>query len=453
MNFFFKSYINRYSLIFNILMIVILTANSSVRAEVMEKTLDNGLQIILKKDKRAPVVTSHIWYKIGSADELSGKTGLSHALEHMMFKGTKKNPKGKFSSVIAKLGGRENAFTSKDYTAYYQTLPSEHLEQAIKLESDRMTNLVIKEEDFLKEIEVIKEERRLRTDDQPEGIAYEQLYASAYNNSSYHDPIIGWMEDLNNMSYRDISDWYKNWYAPNNATVVIVGDIDFEKTFQLIEKYYGTKKSIKIKERILRDEPIQFGEKKSSIVIDGKPSYLITGYKVPSINTKSKEEEWECYALSVLSGILSSGQNARLQKTLVKSKKIASYADSGYSMFSRQDPLFMIDVNPMVGVSIDVIEDELQKLIKDLQTNLVNKKELERIKAQVLATEIYQQDSIDYQARILGMIKTSIGNIKVIDEYTSKINSVTAKQIREVAKKYLVKNLKTTVIVNNITKQ
>ena len=155
MNFFFKSYINRYSLIFNILMIVILTANSSVRAEVMEKTLDNGLQIILKKDKRAPVVTSHIWYKIGSADELSGKTGLSHALEHMMFKGTKKNPKGKFSSVIAKLGGRENAFTSKDYTAYYQTLPSEHLEQAIKLESDRMTNLVIKEEDFLKEIEYV----------------------------------------------------------------------------------------------------------------------------------------------------------------------------------------------------------------------------------------------------------------------------------------------------------
>ena len=452
MNFFFKSNITRYLLIFNIIIILILGATSSVRAEVMEKTLSNGLQVILKKDKRAPVVTSHIWYKIGSADELSGKTGLSHALEHMMFKGTKKNPKGLFSSVIAKLGGRENAFTSKDYTAYYQTLPSEHLEQAIKLESDRMNNLVINEEDFLKEIEVIKEERRLRTDDQPEGIAYEQLYASAFNNSSYHDPIIGWMEDLNNMSYLDISEWYKNWYAPNNATVVIVGDIDFEKTFKLVEKYYGGKKSVKIKDRIFRDEPTQFGEKKSSIIIHGKPSYLITGYKVPSINSKNIEE-WECYALSVLSGILSSGQNARLQKILVKNQKIASYADSGYSMFSRQDPLFMIDVNPMVGASIDIIEDELQKLIKDLQTNLVTKKELDRIKAQVLATEIYQRDSIDYQARILGMIKTSVGSIKVIDEYTSKINSVTAKQVREVAKKYLVKNLKTTVAVNNITKQ
>ena len=254
------------------------------------------------------------------------------------------------------------------------------------------------------------------------------------------------------MSYLDISEWYKNWYAPNNATVVIVGDIDFEKTFKLVEKYYGVKKSVKIKDRIFRDEPTQFGEKKSSIIIHGKPSYLITGYKVPSINSKNIEE-WECYALSVLSGILSSGQNARLQKILVKNQKIASYADSGYSMFSRQDPLFMIDVNPMVGASIDIIEDELQKLIKDLQTNLVTKKELDRIKAQVLATEIYQRDSIDYQARILGMIKTSVGSIKVIDEYTSKINSVTAKQVREVAKKYLVKNLKTTVAVNNITKQ
>ncbi len=418
----------------------------------MEKTLSNGLQIILKKDKRAPVVTSHIWYKIGSADEVSGKTGLSHALEHMMFKGTKKNPKGLFSSVIAKLGGRENAFTSKDYTAYYQTLPSQYLEEAIRLESDRMTNLVINEEDFLKEIEVIKEERRLRTDDQPEGIAYEQLYASAYNNSSYHDPIIGWMEDLNNMSYKDISDWYKNWYAPNNATIVIVGDIDFDKTFRLVEKYYGTKKRMGIKERILREEPKQFGEKVNSIKIDGKPSYLITGYKVPSINNENIEK-WECYALSVLSGILSSGQNSRLQKVLIKEKKIASYADSGYSMFSRQDPLLMIDVNPMVGVGIDLIENELQNLIEDLQTNLVNKKELDRIKAQVLATEIYQRDSIDYQARILGMIKTSVGSIKVIDEYTSNINAITAQQVREVAKKYLVENLKTTVTVNNVTKQ
>jgi len=414
----------------------------------MEQTLENGLQVILKKDKRAPVVTSHIWYKIGSADEFSGKTGLSHALEHMMFKGTKKYPGGIFSQTIAMLGGKENAFTSKDYTAYYQTLPSQYLEQALKFESDRMNNLVIKKEDFLKEIEVIKEERRLRTDDQPEGVAYEQLYASAYNNSSYHDPIIGWMEDLNAMSEQDISDWYDNWYAPNNATVVIVGDIDFKETLKLIKKYYGSKKRVKIQDRTIRIEPLQYGEKEVSIQIKDKPSYIIMGYKVPSLNSKNIDTS-ECYALSVLSGILSSGQNSRLQKILVRDKKVASYADSGYSMFSRNDPLFLIDINPLVGEDTEKIQKELDAIILDLQTNLVRKKELDRIKAQVLASEVYQRDSIDYQARILGMIKTSIGDISLIDRYTENINKVTASQVRSVAKKYLVSNLKTIVTVND----
>ena len=432
----------------NLSITLLLVLSFNARAEIMERTLDNGLHVILKKDTRAPVVTSHIWYKIGSVDESSGKTGLSHALEHMMFKGTKKNPGGKFSEVISKLGGTENAFTSKDYTAYYQTLPSQYLEDAIKLESDRMSNLVVSKEDFLKEIEVIKEERRLRTDDQPEGIAYEQLYASAYNNSAYHDPIIGWMEDLHNMTEKDIFNWYKTWYAPNNATAVIVGDIDFDKTFKLVEKYYGNKKNVKIDSRVERVEPEQFGEKNISIVIPEKPSYLITGYKVPSLNTQNIEK-WECYALSVLSGILSSGPNSRLQKVLIREKKLASYADSGFSMFSRKDPLFLIDVNPIVGKKISDIEIEIELIIQELKSKLVTQKELDRIKAQVLASEVYQQDSIDYQARILGMVKTSVGDTRIIKKYTTNINAVTADQVRKVAKKYLVSNLKTSVKVND----
>ena len=432
----------------NLSITLLLVLSFNARAEIMERTLDNGLHVILKKDTRAPVVTSHIWYKIGSVDESSGKTGLSHALEHMMFKGTKKNPGGKFSEVISKLGGTENAFTSKDYTAYYQTLPSQYLEDAIKLESDRMSNLVVSKEDFVKEIEVIKEERRLRTDDQPEGIAYEQLYASAYNNSAYHDPIIGWMEDLHNMTEKDIFNWYKSWYAPNNATAVIVGDIDFDKTFKLVEKYYGNKKNVKIDSRVERVEPEQFGEKNISIVIPEKPSYLITGYKVPSLNTQNIEK-WECYALSVLSGILSSGPNSRLQKVLIREKKLASYADSGFSMFSRKDPLFLIDVNPIVGKKISDIEIEIELIIQELKSKLVTQKELDRIKAQVLASEVYQQDSIDYQARILGMVKTSVGDTRIIKKYTTNINSVTADQVRKVAKKYLVSNLKTSVKVND----
>lgn len=171
------------------------------------------------------------------------------------------------------------------------------------------------------------------------------------------------------------------------------------------------------------------------------------GYKVPSLNNKNIES-WECYALSVLSGILSSGQNSRLQKILVREKKIASYADSGYSMFSRNDPLFLIDVNPIIGKKISIIENELEKIITELKTKLVTKKELERIKAQVLASEVYQRDSIDYQARVLGMIKTSVGDTKIIDQYTANIAAITAEQVREVAKKYLVSNLQTVVKVN-----
>ena len=253
-----------------------------------------------------------MWYKIGSADELSGKTGISHALEHMMFKGTKKSRWQIFTNYF-KTWWERNAFI-KITLHITKTLPSQYLEYAIKLESDRMSNLVVKKDDFLKEIEVIKEERRLRTDDQPEGIAYEQLYASAFNHSSYHDPIIGWMEDLENMTEKDISDWYENWYAPNNATAVIVGDIEFDKTISLLEKYYGNKKAVKINERFIRSEPFQFGEKNISIKIENKPSYLIMGYKVPSLNNK-EIEEWECYALSVLSGILSSGQNSRFTES------------------------------------------------------------------------------------------------------------------------------------------
>ena len=449
MFFFYNKDMVRYFFIVNISIILIFATSFNARAETMEQTLENGLNVILKKDKRAPVVTSHVWYKIGSADEISGKTGLSHALEHMMFKGTKNNPGDVFSQTISKLGGKENAFTSKDYTAYYQTLPSQYLEEAIKLESDRMNNLVITKDDFIKEIEVIKEERRLRTDDQSEGIAYEQLYANAYSNGPYRDPIIGWMEDLNNMTDKDILNWYKGWYAPNNATVVIVGDIDFEETLKLVKKYYGSKKKENIKERTNRSEPVQYGEKNISIKIEDKPSYLIIGYKVPSFNSSSVKK-WECYALSVLSGILSSGQNSRLLKTLVRDKKIASYADSGYSIFARKEPLFMIDVNPIVGKKISTIEYELSKIVKDLKTKLVSKKELDRIKAQVLASEVYQQDSIDYQARILGMVKTSVGDIGIIDKYTSNISSVTALQVREVARKYLVPSLKTTIKVNDI---
>ncbi len=430
-----------------IIFIIFFQFSSDIRAEIMRTTLDNGLKVILKKDTRSPVVTSQIWYKVGSADEYGGITGVSHALEHMMFKGTKKFPSGRFSKLIASYGGSENAFTSRDYTAYYQTLPTKYLNEAIKLESDRMNNLILQDDDFLKEMEVIKEERRMRTDDRSEAIAYEQLYATAFNNNPYHHPIIGWMEDLETMKLDDLSKWYKNWYAPNNATLVIVGDIDFNETMLLVKKYYGRLPKEEIKERKKRLEPVQIGERTVNLKIDSKPPYIILGYKVPSLNSKNVED-WECYALSVLSGILSEGENSRLLKSLVREKKLAASVDTSYSLFARNHSLFLIDANPNIGKSLNKIDREIIEILELIKKGKIGKKELKRIKAQVIANEVYQQDSIFYQGMLIGMSETTMGNSEIIGRFVDNIKSVTPEQIKYVAKKYLVSEKRTVAIVN-----
>ena len=207
--------------------------------KIHEKTFANGMKVIVKEDHRAPVVISQVWYQVGSAQEHSGITGVSHVLEHMMFKGTEKFPSGTFSSTVAKIGARDNAFTGRDYTAYYQLMGKEHLAVSFELESDRMLNLILAEEDFKSEVEVVKEERRLRTDDNPNARVYEQLYSTAFVNNPYHHPIIGWMNDLDNLALADLADWYQRWYTPNNATLVVVGDVDPESVIAMAEQYFA----------------------------------------------------------------------------------------------------------------------------------------------------------------------------------------------------------------------
>ena len=218
-------------------------------AQVHQKTLDNGLKIFVKEDHRSPVVVSQVWYRAGSIDEVNGKTGVAHVLEHMMFKGTKTTKPGQFSEVIAAAGGRENAFTGADYTAYFQTLEKSKLPIAMKMESDRMQNLLIKKEEFAKEINVVMEERRWRTDDKPTSQVNELMQSLAFVSHPYGRPIVGWMNDLENMSHEDALEWYENWYAPNNAILVVAGDVNPQEIFALAEKYYGPISSKKIKER------------------------------------------------------------------------------------------------------------------------------------------------------------------------------------------------------------
>lgn len=290
--------------------------SSSAYANPYEYVLDNGLKLIVKQDHRSPVVVTQIWYKAGSIDEVNGVTGVAHVLEHMMFKGTEKVPNGEFSKKIAAAGGRENAFTSYDYTAYYQQLHKNHLPMAMELEADRMRNLILTREEFEKEIKVVMEERRLRTDDQARSLLYEKMMAVAFQSHPYKNPIIGWMNDLENMSVEDTQEWYDRWYAPNNATLVVVGDVDADEVFQLAKKYYGAIQShslFAIDARKPQVEPPQLGTKRITVKAPAELPYLIMGFHAPAI--KNVNEDWEPYALEILEGVLDGHASARLSKS------------------------------------------------------------------------------------------------------------------------------------------
>ena len=425
--------------------------SSSVK--VHERILKNGLKILVKEDHRSPVVVSQIWYKVGSSYEPNGITGISHMLEHMMFKGTEKYPAGEFSRIVAENGGRENAFTGRDYTAYFQTMDKSRLEVSFKLEADRMRNLKLNPDELKKELEVVTEERRMRTDDKPRSKTHEFFMSLAFTNSPYKNPIIGWPSDIASYQVDDLQAWYQRWYAPNNATLVVVGDIKVDEVFSLAEKYFADiEKSviIAVKPKV---EVEQLGNRKTTIKLPAKLPYIIMGYKVPVLNTI--ENEAEAYALEVLAGILDGGNSARLASRLVRGKQIAVSADAGYSLTSRLSELFMLDATPAEGQTVFDLEYALKEEIYDLKSELVSADELQRIKAQVLAEAVYEQDSNFYQAMQLGMYETvGLPWIKV-DEYVSKINQITAQQVQDVARKYLLEDQLTIAYLDPqpITKQ
>lgn len=398
--------------------------------------LHNGMKILVVENHRAPVVVSQVWYKVGSSYEHDGITGLSHVMEHMMFKGTSEHPAGEFSEIIAANGGRENAFTGQDYTAYFQRIANDRLELCLELEADRMRNLLLDKEEFAKEIEVIKEERRLRTEDKPTALTYERFNAVAYTNSPYRHPIIGWMEDLDNLTIDDVRQWYKTWYAPNNATLVVAGDVDAGDVFHLAKRYFGSLPTSEIPELKPRHEAKQYGTQRVTVEVPAKIPYLIMGYKVPVL--KNVKEKWEVYALEVLAGVLDGGNSARLSKNLVRGQQIATSASAGYSMSSRHESLFTLSAVPNDGVSIDVLEFALREQISDLQNSLADEQELERVKAQVVASNVFKQDSSFYQAMEIGMLETVGLPWQVKDEYVENIQAVTAEQVQQVAKKYLI---------------
>ena len=413
----------------------------NVHAEIQEFKLSNGMKVIVQEDHRAPVVVSQVWYRAGSLDEVNGKTGVAHVLEHMMFKGTKKTPAGQFSRLVAAAGGKENAFTGTDYTCYYQQLEKSHLPLSIKLEADRMANLVITDAEFAKEIKVVMEERRWRTEDKPQSKVNEQFQATSFRAHPYGRPVVGHMNDLENMTAADAREWYNTWYAPNNATLVVVGDVKTQDVLKLAKQYFGVLKPRELPMRKPQVEPAQIGERRVIVKAPGKLPYLVMGFHAPTLlpEKTSPEQAWEPYALDVLSGVLSGNDSARLNQKLVRETSVAIDVGAGYDSTSRgRQALFELAGTPAEGKTVVELEAALMAQIELIKTGGVTKTELDRVKAAVIAADIYQRDSMFYQAMQIGQLETMGYSWRLLKEYPERLKAITSEQVQMVAKKYLL---------------
>lgn len=412
---------------------VMLSSTDSVKVY----QLANGMKVLVQEDDRSSVVVSQVWYKVGASYEPKGKTGMSHVLEHMMFKGTPDYPSGKFSEIIALNGGRENAFTSKDYTAYFQRISSDRLELCLELEADRMKNLVLDEAEFKKEVEVVKEERRLRTEDKPTSLTYERFNALAFKTGAYHHPVIGWMDDLDNMTVTDMRNWYKKWYTPNNATLIVSGDVQAEQVVLLANKYFGTIEPQAVPKLQNKTEVVQSASRYLEVALPAQVPYLIMGYKVPSLTQANTAElDADVYALEVLAGLLDGGNSARLMKNLVRGREIASSASAGYNPYDRLNTVFLLSGLPSAKSNVVELKTALLNELEKLKLELPAQVELDRVKAQVIAANVYEKDSLFYQAMQLGILETTGLGWEKKDEYLEKISAITPEQVQAVAIKY-----------------
>jgi zinc protease len=407
----------------------------SAQAAVTDVTLDNGMRVIVQEDHRAPVMVSQVWYRAGSMDEFNGTTGVAHVLEHMMFKGTQNVPPGEFSKRIAAAGGRENAFTSRDHTAYFQQMQKDRLELSMQLEADRMANLLISDELFAKEIQVVMEERRLRTDDQAQSVVYERLMAAAYQTHPYRRPIIGWMDDLKNMTAQDARDWYARWYVPNNATLVVAGDVKTDEVIALAKRTFGALPARALPQRKPQAEPAQVGAKRIVVKAPAQVPYLLMAWHAPTL--KDWEKDTAPYALQILAGVLSGNDSARLQKSLVKTRQIAVNASAGYDAVARGPGLFMIDATPAQGKPVAALEQAIRAEVARVQREGISEAELARVKAQVIAADVYQRDSLFYQAMQLGEYATAGLPPEALARRVDKLRAVTAKEVQAAAQQWL----------------
>lgn len=417
-----------------LILITLLTLLSSqLLAQTQQFTLDNGLKILVKEDHRAPIAVSMIWYNVGSADEPGGITGISHVLEHLMFKGTKKYPLGVFSKTIAAIGGQENAFTSHDYTVFHEKIAASQLPIIFELEADRMQHLLLDQDEFTHEIKVIQEERRLRTDNTPQALTYERFLATAHLSAPYHHPVIGWMGDLKRMNVNDAKTWYQRFYAPNNATLVVVGDVNAFNVYTLAKRYFGAIPAHPQIVRKLQTEPRALGKKMVFVHTPAQLPILIMGYTVPSLKTTASTEP---YTLEVIASILATNGGGRFNKQLVHGKQVASEVKAYYNKYARYQTQFVLCGAPNSTHTLTDLEKGILSEINLLKTIRVDEHELQRIKMQLIAQKTFERDAIVDQATELGMLETVGLGWKTADNYIEGINHVTAEQIQTTALRY-----------------
>jgi len=428
--------------VFVVFLVVLLTGSLSFAQDlkVTEKVLQNGLKVLLKEEHKAPVVTFQIWYKVGSRNEKLGTTGMSHLLEHMMFKGTKKYGPKTFSQTVMRNGGNDNAFTGKDYTAYFETFAADRIAISLDLESDRMQNLLIDPKEFEPERKVVMEERRMRTDDDPTATMVEEMTAAAFIAHPYEWPVIGWMADISNITRDDLYNHYRAYYAPNNATIVVVGDFNTQALLPQIEKYFGRIPSGPGVPKVGAKEPRQLGERRIIVKKQAELPAVFAGYHTPDLKHP------DSYALEVLQGILSSGKSSRLYKSLVYEKQLALYAGGDYDNIANDPNLFYVYAGVMPGKTTDDVEKALYAEIEKLKSAPVTDEEMQKAKNQIEASFIMGQDSIFYQAMLLGQFET-VANWRLLEKYVENIRAVTKEDVQRVAKEYFSEDNRTVGIL------
>jgi zinc protease len=397
-------------------------------------TLDNGLRVLVREDHRAPVAVQMVWYKVGSFDEPPGWTGISHVLEHMLFKGTENFTAGDFSKLVRRFGGSDNAFTSYDYTAYFQKFEVSRLPLMMEIEADRMAHLVIDDEEFARELLVVLEERRQRTDDNPNGLAWEKFSALTRPGTGYASPIIGWPTELDQLTAEQARDWYRRFYSPANATLVIAGNVTAEQVRPLAERFYGRLPAGVAPIRPVPRLAAAPGERRLTLRLPVQVPSLYMSWNVPTLATHPDD----FYALTMLAGVFDGGMSARLETGLVRGREVAAGAGAGYDGITRGDGLFTVTATPKEGVSLEALEKAIQEELGALRSTPPSEEEMRRIRAGVLSGRVFGMDSLFRQAMVLGQLATLDIDWRLENEFAERLAAVTPEDVQRVASTWLV---------------